>query len=116
MIRPRAAERKVAGRSGNPDPCAAFIDRVGFALKRETLEDLGFDLEAALESGVVLRVRGLGESARYIPASWLPKPPERGGGIEWLRQWAPCGGRAFEVQMTPRGLIERDDEAPSSAS
>jgi hypothetical protein len=88
VTRVSAAEREVCARSAIADPCAAFIDRVGFALLGETLDDLGFDLDTALASGAVLcvsqrrsgpkgvRVAG----SRYIPAAWLP-PRSGGGGI-----------------------------------
>lgn len=87
MTRVRAAEREVCSRSAIPDPCAAFIDRVGFALLGETLDDLGFDLDAALASGAVVCVvekrsgsKGLRISgSRYIPAAWLPGRPAGGG-------------------------------------
>lgn len=69
------------------DPCAAFIDKVGFALLGETLADLGFDLDAAIASGTVLCVvrKRTGSKAdrvalsRYIPAAWLPSRPAGGG-------------------------------------
>ena len=97
-----SAEREVAGRSAETDPVAAFIDRVGFAMKREDLEELSFDVKGALRNGHVVIRDGRGAAARIVPASWL-----RGG----------CGVRPRMAEAAMKARPERaggGDEAPYS--
>jgi hypothetical protein len=81
------ASEEWRARTFGPSACSAFIERVASPSRR----DAGgprYDVTAALDSGAIVMLasgprKAPLDKARFIPASWLPPRPERGGVAPW---------------------------------